>query len=251
MTQIRWGRDRLCFNRAFSIPIYRKRLKSKKYFQRKGNRFESNEKFRIFVRIMEKERIILFDLDGTLTRGDTFTGFMRHQYGNLGLLRILLRSSLAIAKWKLGFESNIYAKKKMWAEGFRGASEEEYLRGCASYSDTITKMARPEVLEALREEKQRGSRVIIVSASMEDWILPWAEREGVDAVVATRAERCAKGTLTGAFASPNCEKAEKLRRLFKFMPELEKERNRFHVEAYGDSAGDEEMLNFADVAHRI
>lgn len=200
---------------------------------------------------MEKERLILFDMDGTLTRGDTFTGFMRHALGTRGLLGVLLRSAGAILLWKLGCRSNVYAKKRMWAEAFRGMPIARYREACSSYADKIERMARREIVERLEEELERGARVIIVSASMEDWISPWARRHGVTDVVATRVENCPQGMLTGGFATPNCEKTEKVRRLLHYLPSLEAERARFHVEAYGDSAGDAEMLEFADVPHLL
>ena len=41
-------------------------------------------------------KIHLFDFDGTITRHDSFTGFIRHVHGVAGLLRVLLVSAPAI-----------------------------------------------------------------------------------------------------------------------------------------------------------
>lgn len=201
--------------------------------------------------IDDKTPLVLFDLDGTLTRHDTFTGFIRYVHGAKGLISLLLRSAPAIAMWKMGVKSNVYAKLRMFSAAFKGMELSFLERKGEEFADKIDAMARPEILAAMKQAVSDGKTVAIVSASLEFWIRPWAVRHGVDCVVATRAAVCGKGCITGSFVGPNCEKEEKVRRLLKAIPGLAQNRSRFFVEAYGDSAGDAQMLDFADVAHKV
>lgn len=94
----------------------------------------------------------------------------------------------------------------------------------------------------LQQHLSQGHEVYIVSASMAEWIRPWASENGVNRVIGTKPEVDADGRLTGRFASTNCHGREKVRRLL----EREPCRESYDLYAYGDSRGDKEMLEFAD-----
>ena len=53
------------------------------------------------------------------------------------------------------------------------------------------------------------------------------------------------GRLTGRFLSRNCYGQEKVNRILACYPDRES----YHLIAYGDSRGDEQLLAFADEAH--
>ncbi len=195
---------------------------------------------------MTKAQYSLFDLDGTLTRGDTFTGFIRHVRGFAGLVRVLAVSAPMIFLWKIGRRTNVDAKLRMFAAAFRGMPQATFRRYGETFADTIDRMARPSTLAALREAVASGHHTAIVSASLGDWIRPWARRHGVATVVATEAEVGADGRLTGRFATPNCERRQKVERVLAAFPPLRERRADCRVVAYGDSPGDAELLGFAD-----
>jgi len=66
--------------------------------------------------------------------------------------------------------------------------------------------------------------------------------------VATRLEVAADGKLTGRYEGRNCRGAEKARRLREWIDEsVGSPESRVFVWAYGNSAGDREMLRDADV----
>jgi phosphatidylglycerophosphatase C len=71
---------------------------------------------------------------------------------------------------------------------------------------------------------------------------------GVDAVLATRLAADGE-TFTGALVGENCRGPEKLRRLDEWLAArvgVEGGRNGVELWAYGDSAGDRELLEVAD-----
>lgn len=196
-------------------------------------------------------RYTLFDFDGTLTRGDSFTGFIRHVHGTWGLIRVLLKSAPAIALWKSGLRDNTYAKLRMFAAAFRGMPIDEFRRHGEDYITGIDRMLRTEVVDELRSAVSQGDKVAIVSASLGDWIRPWAHANGVQHVLATEPETDAAGSLTGRFSRQNCQREEKCRRILEAFPEIADNRSECHVTAWGDSDGDTEMLELADEPHRL
>lgn len=195
---------------------------------------------------MKNRRYSFFDFDGTLTTGDSFTGFIRHCFGRGGLLRVLMKSAPAILLWKCGLYSNVYAKLHMFRAAFRGMPVDDFRRYGRTYIGGIDKMLRADVVTQLQQALATGETVAIVSASLGDWIRPWAAAYGVQYVIATEPELDADRRLTGGFCTPNCEKQEKVQRILKQFPELERNRDNYHVTAYGDSSSDIPMLSFAD-----
>ena len=87
------------------------------------------------------------------------------------------------------------------------------------------------------------------SASLDPYLVPLGPSLGVDGVVCTVLERGADGRLTGSLVGPNCRGAEKARRVEAWLSE----RRLADVElwAYGDSAGDDELLALADHPLRV
>lgn len=195
-----------------------------------------------------KTSIIVSDFDGTLTVRDTMFDIIRFQRGSRGLFLLMVRLLPWLVLMKAGLYSHHRAKERLLAVCFRGVSESDFLsfarRFAISRRDAIM---RPSLLATLREARQRGAEVVVVTASPEEWV-----REFVPGlrVVGTRLEFSPEG-FTGRFATPNCYGAEKVRRLVEAFPDLATRRADFHITAYGDSRGDRELLAFADEAHLL
>ena len=85
---------------------------------------------------------------------------------------------------------------------------------------------------------------MLASASLEPYLLPFGDSLGVDGVVCTRLERGRDGLLTGRLEGPNCRGAEKARRLEAWL--VDNGLADATLWAYGDSAGDDELLARAD-----
>lgn len=196
------------------------------------------------------KRYSFFDFDGTLTRKDTLPLFMRHAIGLPRTIAAFLRAMPAIAAWKLKRITNSEAKERLFSFGFKGMKVEEFREKGRTFAEKVRGIERPETVKALREAAARGDNTAIVSASMGSWIRPWAEGLDFIRVISTEPE-VKRGRLTGRFATPNCRGPEKRRRLLEAFPELDTDRRNCHVEAWGDSSGDDEMLTLADVSHKV
>jgi phosphatidylglycerophosphatase C len=110
---------------------------------------------------------------------------------------------------------------------------------------------RDDIVAKLDSHRDRGDTVVLVSASFEVYLRPLAELLGADDVLAARLEVGPDGRLTGLLAGPNCRGPEKVVRLHAWLDERVGGRTGAHVTAYGDSAGDRELLADADVAHWV
>lgn len=97
-------------------------------------------------------------------------------------------------------------------------------------------------MQYLKQHLGNGDRVIILSASISDWIKPWAGSVGVEEVVSTEAEVSEDGVLTGRFSTPNCHGREKVERIQAMI----EDRTGCHIYAYGDSPSDKYILGYAD-----
>ncbi|HZC15765.1 MAG TPA: HAD-IB family hydrolase, partial [Caulobacteraceae bacterium] len=103
------------------------------------------------------------------------------------------------------------------------------------------RMLRPDALRAWARWREQGARLVIVTASPEEIVQPFARGLGADVLIATRLAYDDQGRLTGRLDGENCRGREKVRRLkAEFGPDMRLEA------AYGDSEGDREMLAIAD-----
>lgn len=197
---------------------------------------------------MSAASLVFFDFDGTLTTRDSLPCFALHSLGKLRTLIGALKALPWILMWKLGAVSNSVAKERLFSFLFRGMAAPGFAACCESFAPEIEKMVRPELVARMARHIAAGDEVYIVSASIGDWIVPWAEKNGVDKshVIATGAA-VENGILTGRFSTPNCHGPEKVRRIQAVVGDIGVR----SVVAYGDSGGDLAMLALADRAFMI
>ena len=192
------------------------------------------------------ERYAFFDFDGTLIRGDSFGLFARFAVGRAAFFKAVFISSPWIIAWKLRCISNSKAKERLFGNLFAGMPYADFKRYGEALS--IESRIKFDTVRRLREHVANGDTVVIVTASMSEWIAPWAKGYGVDTLLTTAPEvDPATGRLTGRFLGANCHGAEKARRITERFGSLKDA----EVWAYGDSAGDDAMLALADHPCRI
>ena len=195
-----------------------------------------------------KERIIISDFDGTLTRCDTLLGIISFNVGRMGLLMRLLPLSPWLILMRLGLYSNQRAKERLLGSVFRGVSHDSFADMARRFASSCReRIMRGELLAELQRAADSGAEVIVITASPTIWGKPFVPDF---TVVGTEMEFDSTG-FTGRFASPNCYGAEKVRRLLGYKPDIATRRQEFHITAYGDSRGDKEMLEYADEPHII
>ncbi|HZG23092.1 MAG TPA: HAD family hydrolase [Chitinophagaceae bacterium] len=182
-------------------------------------------------------RIAFFDFDGTLTTKDTLLEFIRFYKGSLWFYVGFLVYSPFLVAYKLKIIPNYVAKQKVLEFFFKGESIENFQKQCALFSQKILPgLIRPKAMKELELLKSSNSTIVIVSASAENWIKDWADKNGLQLLgtkLATDGKR-----ITGKIDGKNCYGNEKVCRI----------RQHYELSAYneifcyGDSAGDKEML---------
>ena len=102
-------------------------------------------------------------------------------------------------------------------------------------------MIRPDAIKKIEWHKSEGHQVVLVSASVAYWLSPFAADYELD-LICTKV-KIVDGVCLGELDGLNCFGPEKVRRI--------KEKynlNEFdQVYAYGDTRGDKEMLEMADL----
>ena len=117
---------------------------------------------------------------------------------------------------------------------------------CIDFINEIDKYLNSKVILYLNNHLLKGHEVIIISASIENWIIPWATKYKFSKVLATQIE-IKEGKVSGNFSSKNCYGPEKLNR-FK---EIYNDSGKYEIWAYGDSNGDAQILEFATHKLRV
>jgi HAD superfamily hydrolase (TIGR01490 family) len=187
--------------------------------------------------------IAFFDFDGTITKKDTYIEFIKHCHGSLKTYFGFLFLSPILLLYKLKLLRNDVAKQITFSFFFKNMSKSNYLDKCDSFKNSISNILKPDALEKIAYHKSQNHYLTIVSASVEDWIRPWAMDNNFNEVIGTKIE-IKNNKLTGKFASENCYGPQKVTRI--------KEQinvSNSYIYAYGDSKGDKQLLQFADEAY--
>ncbi len=187
------------------------------------------------------KKIYAFDFDGTLTTRDSFLEFIRYVCGNWALCKGILRYSPLLVLMKLGLYPNWKAKQKVFAYFFKGMPLKDFAQQGRLFALDRQHLLRPQGVDMVKQAQAGDAEVLIVSASIDHWVQPFFPEVKV---VGTQVE-VEDGCLTGRFLTKNCYGQEKVNRILALYPH----RNEYELIAFGDSAGDKELLAFADEAH--
>lgn len=190
--------------------------------------------------------VAAFDVDGTITTRDCVVPFMRRIAGaRLIVPRLGFRPDRLLPA--LAGRDRDKLKALASAAAFRGRRYDDLCAAGATFAEMVhERWLRSDTLESLQRHREQGDRTVLVSASFEVYLRPLASLLGVDDVLATRLD-VSDGIATGALDGPNCRGPEKVIRLHEWLGD----RSAVRVVAYGDSAGDREMLADADEAHWV
>jgi phosphatidylglycerophosphatase C len=186
-------------------------------------------------------QIVAFDFDGTLTTRDSFTGFLAWRAGPLRHALGLARLAPAMAAYIRDRDRGVI-KAAAVREFLLGTPRAELERDAEAFAAArADAMFRPDALACWTSWRERGARLVIVTASPALTVAPFARRLGADDLLGTDLAFDAEDRITGAFTAENCRGEEKVRRLrAAFGPDVRL------AAAYGDTSGDAEMLAIAD-----
>ncbi len=191
----------------------------------------------------QKTIVAAFDFDGTLTYRDTLIPFLYFYAGPLAFVRDIARSAPTLVAYGLRQIKNDVAKegvlRNFLADKSLGSLQQ---KGKLFARDHLPGLVRPAALRRLRWHQQRGHQVVIISASLDLYLKPWAAELGIDHVLCTSLDVDGNGQVSGRLGTENCYGPEKLRRLREALGDT----SDYLLYAYGDSRGDRELLASAD-----
>ncbi|MBO9711020.1 MAG: HAD-IB family hydrolase [Caulobacter sp.] len=184
--------------------------------------------------------LVAFDFDGTLTVRDSFTAFlkwrvkpMRHFVGMVRLFPAAVAYVFDRNRGKI--------KAAAVREFLKGVPQEQLEREARAFAQSeAPRLFRPDALAVWRRWRSKGARLVIVTASPDIVVAPFARGLGADMLIGSRLAFDDRGRVAGWLDGPNCrgpEKVERLRATFGEDVRL--------AAAYGDTSGDHEMLQIA------
>lgn len=191
----------------------------------------------------EKKIIAAFDFDNTLIDRDSLLPFLFYTTGTFATIYRLLMLIPAFLQFCLKRLSRQEIKEKILSTFFKDKNILDLKKQGKIYADTILdRFIKPEALAKLQWHQDQKHDCVLVSASVDLYLTPWAERHGIKSVLASRLEVTPNSLVTGKLVGSNCWGEEKRRR---FLKEFGSKEN-YTLYFYGDSRGDQEMLEFAD-----
>lgn len=193
-----------------------------------------------------KPVVAAFDFDGTLTRRDTLFPFLRHVLGDAQVARAAFMLSPTLAAYALGAINNGIAKERVFMRCLGGMRADDFRQAAEDFANYVLPgLLHHEAMQRFDWHRRQGHRCVVISASLDAYVRPWAERAGFDDVIATHLETLDSGHISGKLSGANCFGSEKVRRLQALLGV----RDGYTLYAYGDSRGDRELLSSADYAY--
>ncbi|MCY7303436.1 MAG: HAD-IB family hydrolase [Thermoleophilia bacterium] len=197
--------------------------------------------------LSQRPVVAAFDVDGTLTTRDCVTPFLYRTVGlHAGLA--LLRQPFSVSRALVRRDRD--SIKATVCTAFAGMDAEAVdARGVTFAREIKRRWLRSDTFALLQQHQGLGHAVVLVSASLDPYLVPFGSSIGATGVVCTELERDLHGVLTGQLAGPNCRGPEKVRRLEKWL--AASGMADAVVWAYGDSGGDDALLARADHPVRV
>jgi phosphatidylglycerophosphatase C len=194
-------------------------------------------------------RLVVFDLDGTITYRDTLLPYVTGYLARSGRSRLrMARAVPTLAAFVLGAADHGAVKSALIRSTLGGASREQLAGWTEQFVPwVITKGSSPAALAAVRSHQAAGDLLVLMSASTDLYVPQIAAALGFNEVICTGVGFGADGRLTGALVSANRRGSEKVR----CFEELKQRHPGLQTIAYGNAGSDLPHLRLADVPRLV
>jgi phosphatidylglycerophosphatase C len=195
---------------------------------------------------ISRQAVAIFDLDGTIARGDTYLGFLLHVLRRRPRRVIrLVGLPLAVVRFGLGRLSNAQLKSIFLTAIAGGSGREELARHAESYLPRcLGRMIKPSALARIEWHRGRGDHLVLASASLDLYVERLGSRLRFDRTISTRTAWL-DDRLTGALDGANLRGESKLDAVREVIGAIDP---RPEIYAYSDHHSDLPLLLFADRA---
>nr|WP_227672331.1 HAD family hydrolase [Komagataeibacter sp. FXV3] len=195
-------------------------------------------------------KLAVFDFDGTLTRHDSLIPFLHAVRGSVRLGYGMMKSLPWLVGYALKCIPNDTAKQRLLRYTLGGLPLDRLQEaGRAFAHNRIPTMLRPDMMARLRQHQAQGDDCILLSASLDLYLVPWARMVGFHNVLCSSLEMNKKQRVTGQLKGNNCYGTEKVRRIKEYISRPGCCYG--YITAYGDSSGDIPLLKFSDEGYMV
>lgn len=190
-----------------------------------------------------KKVISIFDYDGTITFVDSLIIFIYSAKGFFKTLFGVFRHLVPIIKYLREKISNKEIKEILMIHFFAEESMMQMQKYGEHFADSLMlKLSKKSALKRLREHLDQGHQCVLISATFDFYLHPWAIKHGFCEVKATKLEVTSKGKITGRVNGMVCMGQEKVNKF----NEIIENRDDYIIYSYADSKSDAEILETAD-----
>ena len=195
---------------------------------------------------MTRQGFALFDMDGTVTRGDSILPMIRYAMKTgFAKKRHLLRIIWGFVGYSFGFIDDTRAKE-MAISFLQGKTVKEVAVFAENFCrDILSKRIYPAARNEMHKHLKEGRRIVLVTASPDFYLHPLVRELGLSGIVGTRADITPEGIYTGCIGGRNCRGMEKPLRVAEYLAAGGYELDTENSFAYGDSGHDWPMMSLA------
>lgn len=190
---------------------------------------------------VNKEVIAAFDFDCTITSKDTFLPYLIRAFGRFKVYTAFFSLAFPAILVLLKISNRDEFKELILKKLFTNVPI-EYLDDIGKlHSEEIIKWCMPSALERVKWHSSQGHRLVLVSASLNLYLEHVYQKIGFNDLLCSEVEVINNKT-TGSLIGKNCRAKNKVVRLENLLGNIDE----YELYAYGDSAGDKQMLEIAD-----
>ncbi|HEY6457105.1 MAG TPA: HAD-IB family hydrolase [Steroidobacteraceae bacterium] len=189
-------------------------------------------------------RLVVFDLDGTVTNRDTLLPYVSGYLTRSGRSRLRMARLLpTLAAFAIGAADHGEVKSAFLRGTLGGVTREQLAAWTREFVPwTISAGSSPGALAMIKAHRAAGDLLVLMSASTDLYVPQIAQALQFNAVICTGVAFDASGRLTGALTTANCRGAEKVRRFV----QLKQQHPGLQSVAYGNARSDLAHLRLAD-----
>lgn len=193
-------------------------------------------------------RLAIFDLDGTLVRGDSFLPYLASYARRKGRLLPIVIVPFVVALYGLRVLKDRTAKQLLIRAFLRGELRSDIEAHTAWFLDRWVKSRlKAGVLERLVEHQRSGDQVVLVSASPDVYVRSIGRMLGCHATIST-AVRFSGDVCEGSLEGPNCKGVNKVEAMKRHLGgEIPPPGSC----AYGDSSSDLPLLRWVEHGYLV
>ncbi|MGK2908649.1 MAG: HAD family hydrolase [Sphingobium sp.] len=195
-------------------------------------------------------KIAIYDMDRTITKTGTYSGFLMHIALALSPWRIVFIAIVPFVMLAYVLRLIDRSRVKEWNQALmigRSVRRERLTPHLESYADKVLATnVRNGALKCVAQDRAEGFHLVLATASYRLYVEAIARRLGFDTVIATDHLSQDLNYVRARIAGENCYDEGKLRMIEAWMARHGIARNTAHIRAYSDHVSDAPMLAFSD-----